>query len=309
MSKPRFAICRTNKIKSTKVSSADAHNLRLIDVPHRDPDSDFKRIFGTERSLDSKIKSYKDDGYKIRKDGVHVVEIVMSASPTYFRDDPKDFGVYDEQKMQAWKSKTVNFLKEKYGDKLASIDLHLDESTPHVHAMIIPHFLKEKSKRRTKDQIANNEKADTYFAKVFDAKSLTSKLDLIDLQSEYAEAMKPLGLARGIRKSRAKHTTLKNYYSSMNDRVIRFNSKIRKLNKAKGHLKEQSKAVLHEKENLSRFARSLEEKRSFLESDTETAIEAEVEKRLAAAVHAALKDKKLAVELASKHQNRKEPGM
>jgi len=303
MTKPLLASCRTQKIKYSKVRSADDHNRRLIDVKHRDPEGIFTRTFGDEKTLSSKIEEYKSDGYKIRKDGVPAIEIVLSASPEYFRKTGKA-GDYNEEKMQAWRSKTEDFLKEKYGKQLTSIDLHLDESTPHIHAMIIPVFEKEKSRRRTNEQIDRGEKSSTYIAKVFDAKSLTSKRCLIDLQDEYASALKPLGIERGVRKSKAKHTTLKAYYGTMEHRVQRFNSKIHKLKKARSQIKSDVDEVLQEKRNLSRLEKSLNERRHLLISDTERAIESEVQKRLPGAVHAAMKDKKKAVELASKHQRK-----
>lgn len=43
-----------------------------------------------------------------------------------------------------------------------------------------------------------------------------NKYELIDLQTEYAQALKPLGLERGKRKSKAKHMAVKTYYGLVN---------------------------------------------------------------------------------------------
>jgi hypothetical protein len=73
-------------------------------------------------------------------------------------------------------------------------ELHLDESTPHIHAYLVP--LDERNKLNCKSIFGGREK-------------------LSQFQDSYAAAMKPLGLERGIKRSRATHTEIKKYYGAV----------------------------------------------------------------------------------------------
>jgi hypothetical protein len=131
---------------------------------------------------------------KVRKNAVLAIEHMLSASPEYFRDPGQGPGEYNEQKTLAWVERAVLFLEERYGDNLASAVLHLDESTPHIQAMVVP--------------LRADGKLDA--ARLFGPDALT------DLQDRYAEAMKPLGLVRGVQGSPAKHERIKRHYGLVN---------------------------------------------------------------------------------------------
>ena len=74
--------------------------------------------------------------------------------------------------------------------------LHLDETTPHIHAAIVP---------------------------INPGASLSAKKywgeaeGLRQLQTDYATAMRPMGLTRGIEGSKAKHTAIKAFYGALKD--------------------------------------------------------------------------------------------
>ncbi len=224
-----YAICRVGKLKSaSKIRSVGNHNQRKMDVPNADPDRPQGRIYGSEKNLDQLVhERLEKTDCKTRKDSVLAMEIMLSASPSYFRPkNPLKWGTFEKEKLKSWVNTARDFLKEKYGDNLVAVDLHLDERTPHIHAIITP-IEKKQRKKRGKDEY--------YEQNVLSAKTMFGKYQLRQLQTDYAKAVEPLGLVRGSPKSKSKHQTLKQYYGKLENilrqarnaakRVISNNSK------------------------------------------------------------------------------------
>lgn len=68
------------------------------------------------------------------------VQIVISASPGFFRGEGQGSGEWDPEKLQAWKEATLKWLRTEYGRDLAHVSLHLDEDTPHMHILLVPTY-------------------------------------------------------------------------------------------------------------------------------------------------------------------------
>jgi hypothetical protein len=72
------------------------------------------------------------------------LQIVLSASPQYFRpSDPEARGTWDQDRLHAWRDRTMKWLREEFGGDLVHAALHLDEDTPHVHALVAPTYSKK----------------------------------------------------------------------------------------------------------------------------------------------------------------------
>lgn len=72
------------------------------------------------------------------------LRIVLSASPEYFRPyDPETVGTWDEDRLAKWIEATMGQLREEHGVDLIFAELHLDEDTPHIHAVVAPTYLKK----------------------------------------------------------------------------------------------------------------------------------------------------------------------
>jgi chaperonin cofactor prefoldin len=133
---------------------------------------------------------------KIRTDAVYAVEILLTASPEYFRpDDPSKYGEYQPDKLDGWMAASQKWLRDEYGDRIVRAELHLDEATPHIHAYLVP----------VDDQGQLNCK------KIFGGRA-----KMFAFQDSYAAATKHLGLERGVKQSIAEHTTVKEYYAIVN---------------------------------------------------------------------------------------------
>ena len=186
-----FAILRHQKLKGAAIAAADSHNTRSSPVPHSNG-GPTRRLVGRtdhclERQIDARIAMV---GAKVRSNSVKAMELVLSASPEHFRPcDPGAAGRYDKAPTREWLDASIAWLKSRYGENLIAVDLHLDESTPHLHAVIVP---------LTPDNRLS-------------AKETHGIPQLQKNQSSYAEALAGLGLQRGI-PSKRKHSRVQEFY-------------------------------------------------------------------------------------------------
>jgi Plasmid recombination enzyme len=199
-----YAIVRIAKLKQVNIAGSGMHVSRGRNTPNANAsmfEENQTLIYYDDRHLPlkevvhQKIHSVPQKR-KIRTDAVHCVEILLTASPEYFRpDDPSKYGDYQADKLADWKAATVDWLKQEYGDKIVRAELHLDEATPHIHAYLVP----------------TDENGQLNCKKIFGGRA-----KMFAFQDSYAAATKHLGLERGVRNSQAEHTTVKDYYSVVN---------------------------------------------------------------------------------------------
>ena len=204
-----YAFARVGKrFKSSgQIAACDKHNERERETPNADISKSASNecfVGNNGRSLVDLVWERIGDngGKKIRTSAdpkhsaVLAFEMTLSASPEYFRpDNPGAAGEWQMDKLEAWEQLSAQWLKDSYGDNLIRATFHRDESTPHIHAVIVP--LNEKGHINAKTYIGGREK-------------------LAALQDSYAKAMQPLGLSRGIRGSRVQHERIQDYYKSVN---------------------------------------------------------------------------------------------
>lgn len=192
-----YAILRVGKIKMGNVSAVAFHNLRLRETFNADPSKkDQNKILVGSKDLKGDLKNHlaKNGIEKFRKDAVVLAEVLLTASPEFFKDATK-------MEIEDWERANVNFLKEKYGEDLLQAVIHYDETTPHLHAMICP--------------IVRDTNGPRLCMK--DHKHLSGKHNLTRLQSAYARDMDHFGLERGQRKSNVHHQDIKSFYGILDD--------------------------------------------------------------------------------------------
>ncbi len=189
-----YAIFRVDKIKTVShIKAAAGHQDRTRETPNAEkkpggvwpmhgPDDAAAEIIGRLPS-------------KRRKDAVLCMDVFVSASPEYFRpEDPAAAGEYDEQRMIAWRDRTMRWLKKEYGSNLVSAHLHLDESTPHIQALVVP----------------IDEHGGLNAKKLFNPKTLAK------MQDRCAAAVADLGIQRGVKGSTATHQDVRRFYGIVN---------------------------------------------------------------------------------------------
>ena len=189
------AIMRMKKRKGGAITLSGRHNDRTQPVPNADPErTHLNRILhGPDRPTRELVTEViKAHGGKPRKDSVEAIEFLCKASPQFFAEK-------DQQKLQEkvdrFAEQAMKFLRDpESGGILVKAVLHMDEHTPHIHAYKVPidpeGKLNNKHYMRDREQMERN-------------------------QDLYYEYMKPLGLERGERRSRATHHRIEDFYKSI----------------------------------------------------------------------------------------------
>ena len=196
----KYAILRHEKIKSLKVlEDAQKHNARQVYVPNADPSMSKKNklLLGTNRVLERYNELIDKYSIKVRSNAVLAIEVNLTFS--------KEALGLKEMDLDKWTKENEKYLLERFGrGRILSAHLHLDETTPHIQALIVPI-----SKKVNK---ASNRKSYNLCARDF----IRNKKQLSILQTKYAKRMEKFGLERGVVFSGAKHKTLKQYYAELN---------------------------------------------------------------------------------------------
>ncbi|WP_245246232.1 MobV family relaxase [Nostoc sp. ATCC 53789] len=193
-----YAIARLKKLKRGNISGSASHTARERETPNADPTQKNIRFIGSlnpeERLEDLVLAKIGDSEQKrkIRTDAVYCVELLLSASPSYFRPDcPTQAGYYEPQKLDNWVEATHQWLADEYGNRIVRAELHLDEATPHIHAYFVP--LDDQGQLRCNHFFDGRQKIQQF-------------------QDSYYQTMRLIGLERGIKGSRAQHQDIKDFY-------------------------------------------------------------------------------------------------
>lgn len=136
------------------------------------------------------------------------VQMVISASPSYFRGPLGVRGSWDQVRLEEWERETMRWLKSEYGDDLAHVSLHLDEDTPHMHILVVPTYSRKprrpgrKRRNETAEEFEERKRAAAGGALVRTMSRSSNETwkqtwCRRDARVSYFEAMKPLGLAYG----------------------------------------------------------------------------------------------------------------
>lgn len=99
----------------------------------------------------------------------------------------------DMNEFREWYRRTAEFLNEQYGrENVLSIETHMDESKPHIHALITPSYVDEKGITRLS------------YKQIIGGKD-GSLGNFRNLQTVYAEKFSDMGYSRGEKYSISKH--------------------------------------------------------------------------------------------------------
>jgi hypothetical protein len=206
-----LAIMRVGKLKSFgNVGGSEKHTARLQDTPNADFNKENIRLIGNNNdpSLEEivKAKIASSTLHKPRKDAVLCSEIFLSASPEYFRpENPDKAGEWNDKLMWNFANASTKWLQENFGKKCVRAELHLDESTPHIHAYIVP--VNDKTKKLSHKAM-------------FGGDGRQASIKMSKLQDSYAKGLAHLGIERGVKGSKATHTKVKEYYQAVNQEPL-----------------------------------------------------------------------------------------
>ena len=173
-----YAIMRQEKIKTTSNASARLrHNRREVPCKTADQNKRNISLICNDQSRENAKKSFSEifkdkvGKQKIRSNAVKAIEVVMTFSP----------GAVSQENLKPWMQASMRWLCDLFGkDNVIDSKLHLDETTPHIHSMIIP--IDDKGKLNARAFLGG------------------TRDRMVELQTSYAEAVKSFGLERGIPK-------------------------------------------------------------------------------------------------------------
>ena len=185
-----FAIMRAKKLNGMgAVAASLQHCYRDRDTPNADAertaDNDHRAAQSTDEAM-GKLRELLPE--KRRKDAVLAVEYVMTASPEWWTKATSEQQADFFDQAHKW-------LSDKYGaDRIVTATIHRDETSPHLSAFVVP--LTQDGRLSAKEFIGNRSK-------------MTAD------QTSFAKAVEHLGLERGIERSRATHTSIKQHYAAI----------------------------------------------------------------------------------------------
>jgi len=165
-----------------------AHSYRTIETPNTDPNLTPKNYHSvaTPEAVKQAIKDRLPE--KRRSDAVLCIEYLITASPEWEGWGKSQEGEFFKRSAQ--------WLMDKHGEEnIASMSIHRDISTPHLVAYVVP--IDQRGKLNCKDFLGGRAK-------------------LNKMQTDFANTVADLGLTRGKEGSKAKHTSIKEYYHDIN---------------------------------------------------------------------------------------------
>jgi len=156
----------------------------------------------TEKPLWQAIADRISEGYnarnkkgelkEIRKDAVKYTTHILTGSHEEMMDI-----FSDEKKKEAWIMANYDFICQEFGkENIVRFVLHMDEKTPHIHAVTVN--LTKDGRLSARDVIG-------------------SRKMMQERQDRYADRMEEFGLKRGLRNTGIKHEDAKEYYKRMNE--------------------------------------------------------------------------------------------
>ena len=159
------------------------HTFHNADAERRHLNQAFAVTGHCAKPLHTAITDRIAEGYTgttaIRKDAVRALSLVFTGT----HEDMKAIEA-DPERMKGWLKANHNFVAQEFGkENVVRLVLHLDEKTPHLHAVVVP----IREGKLTAKTILGNKK------------------DMSQRQDRYAQAMAPFGLSRGVRGSKAIH--------------------------------------------------------------------------------------------------------
>lgn len=179
---------------------------------------------------------------KITPDQVRAIRVMLSGTHEAMMKIQQD-GRIDE-----WCDDSMQWLHKTFGkENTVSAVLHMDETTPHIHATIMPIVTgerrKAKQKKQTEGKRTYRKKNDT--ARLC-ADDVLNRDRLVAYHDDYAKVMERYGLQRGVRGSGARHTTTAQYYRDLKRQTGELETDVQQLQIEKQEAEKQLKQVKRE---------------------------------------------------------------
>ena len=165
--KAQYAILRFAKYKGPEIGHIESHNERTKEKYASNPDIDTSRshlnfhLVSPERKYRAEAeKQIAAAGCRSRSDSVRVVEVLVTASPEFFKGKKK-------AEIKAYFQEALDFIQQHQNPRtIISAVVHMDEKTPHMHLCFVP---LTKDKRLSAKEIVGNKKTDMVAGRILEA--------------------------------------------------------------------------------------------------------------------------------------------
>ncbi len=241
---------RFEKLKTgIPINGAVSHITRSRPTPNADPARrHLNRTIVGPADTDSKaIREAIEERTpaKFRKDAVRVMEFLITASPEWFQDAPPE-------RIDQYFDSAAEWLRSEFGSaNVVSAIQHNDETTPHMHAMVVP--------------------VDPDTGRLNAKRWVGGRGRLREMQSAFADWQSAFGVERGKPRPGRKHTRVSDWYDGH-----------ARLDEREASLKERESRTQTECEAAAADRRSAD--KTLAEAKTERA---DLEKRINAATEEA----------------------
>ena len=163
--KAQYAILRFAKYKGPEIGRIESHNERTKEKYASNPDIDTSRshlnfhlVFPERKYRAEAEKQIAEAGCRTRSDSVRVVEVLVTASPEFFKGKKK-------AEIKAYFQEALDFIQQHQNPRtIISAVVHMDEKTPHMHLCFVP---LTKDKRLSAKEIVGNKKKLTWWQDEF----------------------------------------------------------------------------------------------------------------------------------------------
>ena len=213
-----YMVCHFGKYKSGNVFGLQKHNQREndnysnVDIDNARTPLNYDLINKGNINYTKKIKTIievnRNSQRAVRKDATVYCECIVSSDSDFFQN-------LTENNQKRFFEKSLEYLKEKIGEEfIISANVHLDETTPHMHVGFVP--------------IIENS---------LSAKKLIDRKFLREVQDQLPAYLKNIGfdIQRGIEGSKRKHKDIKEFKKEL-DREVE--NKCKDINTMESHKNE-----------------------------------------------------------------------
>lgn len=221
------------RVIAPNVDSTRTHlNRELVELP--------EGVTVRDEAIAHRIKS-AGIKRKITPDQVRAIRVMMSGT---HEDMMK---IQQDGRMDEWCNDSMEWLYKTFGrENTVSAVLHMDETTPHIHATIVPIVTGERRKakqKQTEGKRSYRKKAD---AARLCADDVLNRDKLTGYHDDYAKVMEKYGLQRGVRGSEARHVTTAQYYRDLKRQTGELETDVQQLQSEKKEAEKRLKQVRKE---------------------------------------------------------------
>ena len=171
---------------------------------------------------------------KVAKNQVRPIRIMLSGSP----DDMQC--IVREGRLDEWCADNMKYLAATFGkENIVSADLHLDETSPHIHATLVPIVTTERKRKKQEEHAAKRYRTKSTSRPRLCADEVMSRVKLKEYQNTYAAAMAKYGLRRGIEGSEARHVDTQQFYREVKAMTDTLKADVTELQKQKETTQEE----------------------------------------------------------------------